>query len=195
MNAIVVIGASAGGVEPLKGIVASLPGACLASIFVVEHIGDHQSNLPILLALAGSLPATFATDHGSIEAGHIYVAPPDHHMLVRPSQIRLSRSPKVHFTRPAIDPLFVSAAEAYGRRVLGIVLSGTGSDAAKGLRSIWENGGAVLVQDPKEAAEPSMPLAALEEVPAAVCLPISGLVRFIVAFSARHGSLPGNLSL
>ena len=188
MNAIVVIGASAGGVEPLKGIVASLPGACLASIFVVEHIGDHQSNLPILLALAGSLPATFATDHGSIEAGHIYVAPPDHHMLVRPSQIRLSRSAKIHFTRPAIDPLFVSAADAYGGRVLGIVLSGTGADGAAGLRAIWESGGTALVQDPNEAAEPSMPRAALQKVPAAVCLPIRELARFIAAFSARQGS-------
>lgn len=187
MNAIVVIGASAGGVEPLKGIVASLPGACLASIFVVEHIGDHQSNLPILLALAGSLPATFATD-GLIDAGHIYVAPPDHHMLLQVSHIRLSRSAKIHFTRPAIDPLFVSAADAYGGRVLGIVLSGTGADGAAGLRAIWESGGTALVQDPNEAAEPSMPRAALQKVPAAVCLPIRELARFIAVFSARQGS-------
>ena len=187
MNAIVVIGASAGGVEPLKGIVASLPGTCSASIFVVEHIGDHQSNLPILLALAGSLPATFATD-GLIDAGHIYVAPPDHHMLLQVSHIRLSRSAKIHFTRPAIDPLFVSAADAYGGRVLGIVLSGTGADGAAGLRAIWESGGTALVQDPNEAAEPSMPRAALQKVPAAVCLPIRELARFIAVFSARQGS-------
>ena len=187
MNAIVVIGASAGGVEPLRGIVAGLPGTCSASIFVVEHIGDHQSNLPILLALAGSLPATFATD-GLIDAGHIYVAPPDHHMLLQVSHIRLSRSAKIHFTRPAIDPLFVSAADAYGGRVLGIVLSGTGADGAAGLRAIWESGGTALVQDPNEAAEPSMPRAALQKVPAAVCLPIRELARFIAAFSARQGS-------
>jgi len=187
MNAIVVIGASAGGVEPLRGIVAGLPGTCSASIFVVEHIGDHQSNLPILLALAGSLPATFATD-GLIDAGHIYVAPPDHHMLLQVSHIRLSRSAKIHFTRPAIDPLFVSAADAYGGRVLGIVLSGTGADGAAGLRAIWESGGTALVQDPNEAAEPSMPRAALQKVPAAVCLPIRELARFIAVFSARQGS-------
>ena len=187
MNAIVVIGASAGGVEPLRGIVAGLPGTCSASIFVVEHIGDHQSNLPILLALAGSLPATFATD-GLIDAGHIYVAPPDHHMLLQVSHIRLSRSAKIHFTRPAIDPLFVSAADAYGGRVLGIVLSGTGADGAAGLRAIWESGGTALVQDPNEAAEPSMPRAALQKVPAAVCLPIRAAARFIAAFSARQGS-------
>ena len=187
MNAIVVIGASAGGVEPLRGIVAGLPGTCSASIFVVELIGDHQSNLPILLALAGSLPATFATD-GLIDAGHIYVAPPDHHMLLQVSDIRLSRSAKIHFTRPAIDPLFVSAADAYGGRVLGIVLSGTGADGAAGLRAIWESGGTALVQDPNEAAEPSMPRAALQKVPAAVCLPIRELARFIAVFSARQGS-------
>ena len=170
-----------------KGIVAGRPGTCSASIFVVEHIGDHQSNLPILLALAGSLPATFATD-GLIDAGHIYVAPPDHHMLLQVSHIRLSRSAKIHFTRPAIDPLFVSAADAYGGRVLGIVLSGTGADGAAGLRAIWESGGTALVQDPNEAAEPSMPRAALQKVPAAVCLPIRELARFIAVFSARQGS-------
>jgi two-component system chemotaxis response regulator CheB len=160
MDPIVVIAASAGGLNPLRQIVAALPEHCAASIFVVVHVGPNRSVLPSILSRSG-FPATFATDGAMIEPGHIYVAPPDRHIVLEPGRIRLSDGPKVHNTRPAADPLFISAAETYGSRVIGIVLSGGDGDGAAGLRSIKHRGGMALVQNPDEATSPSMPLAAL----------------------------------
>jgi two-component system chemotaxis response regulator CheB len=154
MNPIIVIGASADGLDPLRRIIAALPVPCAASIFVVMHIGPHPSVLPSLLSRPGRLSAVFAEDGALIEPGRIYVAPPDHHMLLGRTRIRLSSGPKVHHTRPAADPLFVSAAQFHGSHVIGIVLSGGGSDGAAGLRDIREHGGVALVQDPKEGVTP-----------------------------------------
>jgi two-component system chemotaxis response regulator CheB len=190
MDAIVVIAASAGGLEPLRRIIAALPVPCTASVFVVMHIGSHPSVLPSLLARAGALPAAFAEDGASIEAGHIYVAPPDHHMLLEPVRIRLSRGPKVHSTRPAADPLFVSAAEACGERVIGIVLSGGGSDGATGLRAIKEHGGTALVLHPEDAAMPFMPRAAIAAGHPDACLPVQEIVQFVGSFCSRYRTLP-----
>jgi two-component system chemotaxis response regulator CheB len=159
MGTIVVIGASSGGLKPLRQITAALPVPCSASIFVVLHIGNHPSVLPSLLQYG--LAASFAKGGELIEAGHIYVAPPDHHMLLKPGFIRLTQEPKVHYTRPAVDPLFISAAQAYGTRVVGIVLSGGNSDGAAGLRAIREHGGITFVQSPEEALMPYMPRAAI----------------------------------
>jgi two-component system, chemotaxis family, protein-glutamate methylesterase/glutaminase len=161
MDAIVVIAASAGGLEPLLRIITALPTPCSASVFIVMHIGRRKSMLPYLLQREGKLPATFAEDEQAIEPGHIYVAPPDCHMLVERDLIRLDRGPKVRYTRPAADPLFVSAAAAYGKRVIGVVLSGGDGDGAVGLRTIKAHGGMALVQRPDEATIPSMPLAAI----------------------------------
>ena len=122
MDPIVAIAGSAGGLEPLRLIMAALPIPCSAAVFVVLHIGPHPSVLPRLLSSSGHVPATFAEDGFLIEAGHVYVAPPDHHMFLEPDRIRLSRGPKVNYTRPAADPLFISAAEVCGQRVMGIVL-------------------------------------------------------------------------
>lgn len=192
MHAIVVIGASAGGLEPLLQIIAALPGTCTASLFVVVHIGCQPSHLPELLADAGYLPVGFAEDGASIEAGHIYVAPPDRHMLLERACIRLRDGPKVHFTRPAIDPLFVSAAEVFGERVVGIVLSGGGSDGATGMRAINEHGGTTLIQSPDEAAEPWMPRAALAVTAPDDCLPIERIARFIGSFCSGPQTPPHN---
>ena len=125
------------------------------------HSGPYPSILPDLLGRAGVLPAAFARDGDKIEVGHIYVAPPDHHMVLGFDSIRLNQGPKVHYTRPAADPLFISAAEAHGKRVMGVVPSGGNSDGAAGLRAIAEHGGTALVQDPKEAAMLYMPRAAI----------------------------------
>jgi len=122
MDALLVIAASAGGVAPLRRIVAGLPVPCAASAFVGLHIGSRPSVLPSLPAPAGGLPAAFAQDGAPIEAGHIDVAPPDRHMSLEPFGIRLSRGPKVHNSRPAAAPLFVSAAEAYREWAIAIVL-------------------------------------------------------------------------
>jgi two-component system chemotaxis response regulator CheB len=183
MHAIVVIAASAGGLEPLRRIVAALPRPCLGSVFVVLHIGNRPSMLPSILHRHG-LPASFAQDGAAIEIGHIYAAVPDHHLLLEPGRIRLSQGPKVHYTRPAADPLFISAAEAYGERVMGIVLSGGDGDGAAGLRAIKEHGGITLVQNPRDAVAPSMPNAAIAADHPDVCLPLE-LARRVVSFCSR----------
>ncbi len=158
---VVVIAASAGGLDPLRHIIAALPVPCLAAVFVVMHIGPHPSVLPRLLRSCGGHPALFGCDGALIEAGHIYVAPPDHHMSLETHRIRLNQGAKVHYTRPAADPLFISAAETHGQRVMGIVLSGGSRDGAAGSRAIEKYGGMVLVQNPREAEVPSMPRAAM----------------------------------
>ncbi len=158
---VVVIAASAGGLDPLRHIIAALPVPCLAAVFVVMHIGPHPSVLPHVLQSCGGHPATFGCDGALIEAGHIYVAPPDHYMSLETHRIRLNQGAKVHYTRPAADPLFISAAETHGQRVMGIVLSGGSRDGAAGSRAIEKYGGMVLVQNPREAEVPSMPRAAM----------------------------------
>lgn len=127
MGAVVVIAASAGGLEPLREIVKALRDECKTSTFVVVHIGPQRSVLPSLLTFPGGPPASFALDGEIIEGGRIYVAPPDRHLTLDHERIHLSFGPKVHFTRPAADPLFVSAAKHFGKRVVGIVLSGGNS--------------------------------------------------------------------
>jgi two-component system, chemotaxis family, protein-glutamate methylesterase/glutaminase len=147
-NAIVVIGASEGGVDPLRQITEGLSLKCGASVFVVMHTGMIRSSLPEILRWHGRLAVEFGRDGSSIEPGRIYVAPADQHMVITVDHIQLTRNPMVHHTRPSIDPLFISAAEAFGKRVVGIVLSGTGSDGAAGLVAIVEHGGCSLVQEP-----------------------------------------------
>jgi len=176
MFSIVVIGASAGGLPPLRYLVEALPIPCAASIFVVMHIGANRSSLPALLTRPG-LPSEFAQDGTLIESGHLYIAPPDQHMVLEPGWIRLNRDIKVNFTRPAADPLFESAAAAYGSRVVGIVLSGGGSDGARGLRMIEAKGGMVFIQHPGEAQFPSMPQTAIAADAPDACLTISQIAR------------------
>jgi two-component system chemotaxis response regulator CheB len=138
--------------------------------------------LPSLLRSSGQHPATFAQDGALIEAGHIYVAPPNHHMVLEPDRIRLDHGPKVHHTRPAADPLFVSAAETHGQWVMGVVLSGGDGDGAAGLRAVAEHGGTALVQDPDEAVAPSMPHAAILADHPDACLPTEDIARCVSTF-------------
>jgi two-component system chemotaxis response regulator CheB len=179
MGAIIVIGGSAGALAPLIKIISAVKPGSQAAFFVVIHIGANRSKLPTLLGYATSLPAAFAQDGGLIEAGHIYAAPPDHHLLLSPSRTVLTHDEKVHFTRPAVDPLFESAARSFGRRVVGVVLSGGDGDGTAGLRAIKEHGGLALIQDPEGAAEPSMPHSALMSAYPDGCLPIELLAKRI----------------
>jgi len=160
MTAIIVVGASDGGLAPLRQITESLPRYCKATLFVVVHIGRIQSSLPDILSWHGRMPVEFGRNGAKIEAGHIYVAPSDRHMLLSDTRIHLSSGPLVHHTRPAIDPLFASAADSFGKRVVGVVLSGQGRDGAAGLAAIKSKGGLALVQEPGGAAAPDMPKAA-----------------------------------
>jgi two-component system, chemotaxis family, protein-glutamate methylesterase/glutaminase len=165
MPNIVVIGASAGGVEPLSAIVRTLPEDLKAAIFIVMHISPTSpSVLPTILNRVGQLPTSAAEDLEPIEPGHVYIAPPDMHMLVEPGVIRLTRGPRENRHRPAIDPLFRTAAHAYGQRVLGILLTGMSDDGTLGLHVIKSEGGMAIVQDPREALFPSMPNSALKMV-------------------------------
>lgn len=194
-HAIVVVGVSTGGLEPLRRIVEALPRHCGASIFVVMHSGASPSILPEILGWHGRINVAFAEDGVLIEAAHVYVAPPDHHMVVDIDHIRLNQGPKVHSTRPAADPLFISAANAHGARVVGVVLSGEGSDGAAGLVAIKAHGGCALVEDPRDAPVPSMPASAIAaDSPEA--LHIDALVQRVAEFcSFVHSSTAARTSI
>lgn len=159
--AIIVIGASTGGVDALTKLAAGLRRDLQAAVFVVQHIGRHPSTLPELLGRSGPLPARHAAHGQRIEPGRIYVAPPDRHMLLESAQIRLSRGPRVNWTRPAIDPLFLSAAHVFGERVIGVILTGGLDDGSAGLHAVRAAGGLGVVQNPAEASSADMPANAL----------------------------------
>jgi two-component system, chemotaxis family, protein-glutamate methylesterase/glutaminase len=162
---IVVIGASAGGLEVLKAIVGALPTDFPATILVVVHISpDNDSNLSDILGRFGPLPARTARDHQQIRRGEILVAPPDRHLIVGSGYARLTRGPRENRARPAVDPLFRSAARTYGQRVLGIILSGALDDGTTGLVAIKHRGGLAIVQDPESAFSKGMPLSAINHV-------------------------------
>ena len=162
---IVVIGASAGGIAALKRVLKELPVDFRAGIFVVIHINpDIPSYLPEILSKAGPLPCVHPRDGDPIEDGKVYVAPPDHHLLLERGRIMVNRGPKENMRRPSIDPLFRSAAYTFGPRVIGVVLSGSLDDGTAGLNAIKLRGGITVVQDPSTAEFPSMPLSAMQDV-------------------------------
>jgi two-component system chemotaxis response regulator CheB len=162
---IIVIGTSAGGMETLIELFSRLPKKLAASIFVVCHISPYSSGvLPKVISRAGSLPAAHPTDREPIKPGQVYVAPPDHHLLIEDSVVRVTQGPKENRFRPAVDPLFRSAAYAYGPRVIGVILTGSLDDGTAGLWAVKERGGLAVVQDPDEALFDSMPLSALNNV-------------------------------
>lgn len=155
---IIVIGASAGGVDALSRLCAALPAALPASVFVTQHLSPaSRSMLPLLLSRAGPLPALSPVDGQAFERGHIYVAPPDHHLLVRKDRVLVRRGPQENRTRPAVNALFRSAALSYGSRVIGVVLTGLLDDGTEGLIAIKAAGGLSVAQDPADAEWPSMP--------------------------------------
>jgi two-component system chemotaxis response regulator CheB len=169
---IIAIGASAGGVEAISAVVAHLPPDLRAAILVVLHVSRGKSVLPEILTRAGRLPAQHPIDEERLQYRRIYVAPPDHHMLVSDGRIRLQHGPTENGVRPAIDPLFRSVARAFGPRAVGVVLTGALDDGTSGLAAIKEAGGMTIVQDPNEAFAPSMPRSAMEFVSVDHVLPV-----------------------
>jgi two-component system chemotaxis response regulator CheB len=159
---VIVVGTSAGGVQALQALVAQLPPELPAAVLVVLHLMPQANSvLADILDRAGPLPASQARDGERLERGHVYVGPPDFHLLLRGDAIHLSAGPRENGHRPAIDPLFRSAARSYGRRAIGVVLTGTLDDGTDGLRMIKERGGATVVQDPADAAYAEMPTSAV----------------------------------
>jgi two-component system, chemotaxis family, protein-glutamate methylesterase/glutaminase len=177
---IVVLGGSAGSIEILAELVRDLPPDFPGSLFVVVHFpGSVRSTLPRILSRAGPLPAQHPRDGEPIEPGRIYVAPPDCHLHISEGHVHLTRGPKENGHRPAVDPLFRTAAASYGSRVVGVILSGNLNDGTAGLMRIKQAGGIAIVQDPDTALYQGMPRSAIEHVEVNHVLPvfeISGLL-------------------
>jgi two-component system, chemotaxis family, protein-glutamate methylesterase/glutaminase len=171
---IIVIGASAGGVDALKRLATDLPPDLAAAVFVVLHVGQ-TSYLPEILDRAGHLRAVKPAGGEEFVLGRIYVAPPGFHLLLHDDHILLRRGPRENLARPAIDPLFRSAACSYGARVIGVLLSGSLSDGTAGLRAIKAVGGVTVIQDPQDAAVPDMVRSAQRHVEIDHCVPIAGM--------------------
>jgi two-component system, chemotaxis family, protein-glutamate methylesterase/glutaminase len=192
---IIVVGSSYGGLEALKIIARGLPPGLPAAIFIVQHIAsDSPGKLGEIITQAGALPTSFPSDFEKINQGHIYVAPPDHHLLLENGFIRITRGPKENRFRPSVDALFRSAAYIYGPRVVGVVLTGMLDDGTAGLWSIKYRGGTTIVQNPGEARASSMPESALQNVEVDYCLPLKEIAPLLVQLTqivvAQEGDYP-----
>ncbi len=183
---IIVIGASAGGVEALRQVAAALPADFAAAIFAVVHFPPHStSHLPGILSRAGPLPAVHPENGDPIVPGTLYLAPPDRHLLVERDRIVVAQGPRENGHRPAVDPLFRSAAAAHGRAAVGVVLTGNLDDGTAGLASVRRRGGTTVVQDPADAAHPGMPSSALAEVRVDHCVALADLPALLVRLSSE----------
>lgn len=196
---VIVVGASSGGVQALTEIASGLQPDLSAAVFVVLHVPpDAPSQLPAILNRAGPLPAAHAVDGEPIRRGRIYVAPPGLQTYVEKGRIRVRRGPRENAHRPAIDPLFRTAAHHYGKRVIGVVLSGALDDGAAGLAAVKKGGGLAIVQDPADAAVPDMPMHALEAANVDHCLPLAGIAPLLlrlVKTMVDATTLPGEVPL
>ena len=181
---IIVMGASAGGLQAIQSLLAHLPGDLPASIFITQHranVSNIPDFLPGIYLKNSSLVPGAALDGAQFEHGRVYVAPSGSHLLIERGLMRLEQSPHENHTRPSIDVLFRSAALSYGRRVVGVLLSGTGTDGTVGLWQIQKRGGITLVQDPAEAAFDGMPKNAIANVPVHFTLPVVEIAETILA--------------
>jgi two-component system chemotaxis response regulator CheB len=179
---IIVVGASTGGVEALADLARGLPGGLPATVFVVCHFPPGgRSILPEILSRAGTMPASHAIDGEPFYPGHVYVAPPDRHLLLAPGgTVRLTREARENHFRPAVDPLFRSAARHYGPRVVGVILTGALYDGAAGLIAIRTAGGLGVVQDPRDALVAAMPQNATQLAGADFTVPLAGMAELLV---------------
>lgn len=193
---VVLIGTSKGGLAALRQVLRQLPSDLDAAVFITMHIGNHVSSLPDSLAAYTHLPVSFAETDQPIKKNQVYVAPPDHHLLLQPGTMQLVRSAKENHTRPAIDPMFRSAAISYGQGAAGVILTGELDDGVVGLQAIKAYGGLAFVQEPKTAEASSMPGSALRYVEVDFCLPLGELGKAVAqalrdrraGYSALHKS-------
>lgn len=184
---IVVVGFSAGGIDPLLRLVGNLPADFPGAVFVVHHFPPRSvSALPSILKRATTIGVAQAVDREPILPGRIYVARPDQHLLLEAGRVRLTHGPREQGHRPAIDPLFRSAAHAYGARVAGVILSGTLDDGTAGLMEIKAHGGVALVQQPEEASYPGMSLSAIRNVPVDYVASAQELAKILDRLARGH---------
>jgi two-component system chemotaxis response regulator CheB len=188
--AIVAIGASWGGLAALRAVLGALPADLAAPIVVAQHrmSGGDDDLLPALLNSATPLHVVEAGDRMLLEPGRVLIAPPSYHLLVEPGEVALSDEAPVQFSRPSIDVLLESVAEAYRERAAGVILTGANDDGAAGLAAIRRYGGLAIVQDPDEAERAEMPLAALAAVPNARKLPLRDIGPALGAMVGRLGA-------
>jgi two-component system chemotaxis response regulator CheB len=174
---LIVVGASAGGIEAFQKLLAELPSDLPAAVLLVIHTSAQSPYLlPTIFNRIGTIRAVEEVTNGQpIRAGQLYVAPPDMHLMAEYGRLRLVRGPKENRHRPAIDPLFRSAAQAYGPRVIGALLTGNLDDGSAGLMAVKECGGITVVQDPLDALYPEMPRNALTQQNPDYCLPLRGI--------------------
>ena len=183
----IVIGASAGGVEALIALLPAFPAGLRAAVFIVLHLPrDRPSLLVDIFEPRCALPVREAQDKESVEPGVVYFAPPDYHLLLdQGPQLALSVDEPVNFSRPSIDVLFESAADVYGERLLGIILSGANQDGAAGLEAVYRAGGVTLVQQPENAPAPLMPESALKRCPVDFVLSLDQIASLMQTLETR----------
>ncbi|HET7694821.1 MAG TPA: chemotaxis protein CheB [Vicinamibacterales bacterium] len=178
---IIVMGASAGGVEALSRVVSELPRDIRASILIVLHVSRGKSLLPEILSRVGRLRALHPDDGQPLEYGRIYVAPPDRHLIVEPGRVRVVHTAAENGVRPSVDPLFRSAARSYGSRVIAALLTGSLDDGTAGIVAVKAAGGITVVQDPEEAFAPGMPRSAIASGAVDHVLPIRDIPVLLAA--------------
>jgi two-component system, chemotaxis family, protein-glutamate methylesterase/glutaminase len=188
---VIVLGASAGGVDALSAVVAGLPPEIPAAVCVVLHLAPQgKSVLPHILESRGELRAKHPADHEPLQRGMVYVAPPDFHLVVDRGWVRLTGEPRENGLRPSVDTLFRSAAQSYGPRVIGVVLSGTLDDGTAGLMAIKNHGGVAIVQDPEEAPFPSMPLSAVRFADPDHVVPLEKIPGLLMSIAEERTAEP-----
>ena len=192
MREIIVIGASAGGVQALSTLVADLPRDLRAAVFIVLHVpAEPPSVLPEILGRLTVLPIGHAKNGEPITPGRIYVAPPDQHLILEGAYIRLVHGPKENLHRPSIDALFRSAARWAGSRVIGVVLTGARDDGKVGMRAIKQRGGITIVQDPIEATFPSMPISVMQDISVDYSMPLREIAPLLTTLTQSPAEKEG----
>ena len=177
----IVIGASRGGLKALQALLGGLPGTFQMPLAVVLHrLGEADDLLQPALQKHSSLPVTEVLDKETIQCGHVYIAPADYHLLVEPTYFCLSTDDPVLYARPSIDVLFESAADVFGKMVIGVILTGASQDGARGAAEIQRRGGTVIVQDPATAESPTMPAAALAATRTLLVQPLNQIATTLI---------------
>jgi two-component system chemotaxis response regulator CheB len=193
---IIVMGGSAGGIEAISRILSDLPAHLEAAIFVVVHMGQDSPNLLAnIFGKAAALPVQFAADREPIELGRVYVAPSDRHLLIKRGEMRVVLGPKENNFRPALDPLFRTAATTYHARVIGVIVSGSLDDGTHGLLQIKRGGGVTIAQSPEDATQPGMPQSAIERVGMDYVKPAAEIGPFLIQLVEAGGESAGPLGI